>query len=293
MQCSAICADWHPCRGYATLSPIGIPLCHMHHDFTAPETLFRIVERNAALPHTQEEYDWCVRALRSRAFRVPAIRDALRAYAIDRLKDMFANKWTERDKATYIFRMFLLAGILVPIDIRPLWRHGLLRQLRVIQFCMSQGTAITPEYIDEIIALLSPFVKGASAKFVLPYLISLMGSAHFDATTGVEAAVAIQMWKKVITFAVGDVNMRPFAGINLQQYLEPIIEFHRKELPDSWGLNAELQAHIYAELRRSQEIEKQKILDRMRPLKELIAAAAWRTDRLFTALEAGMEIEEL
>lgn len=292
MQCSAIKRNCHPCRGFGSPTAHGDSLCHVHHDFfDQPQTLFSLIERNASIFQSQEEYAWCVRALKSPTFQNTLKRQALRSYACKRLEEMFADTWNPRDKAVYIHKMLLEAGILNPLDLKPLWRQGLLRQLRVLQFCVMQTPEVTPAYAREILQLLRPYFKNASPRFIIPYLLSLMAAPHFD-TSNLSLAAASEMWRQIITFASKEMNMRPLACMDPTPLIQPAVEFHTKAHPRSVLLCPILQAHIYSDIKRCQLAERQKIRARILPLKEGIVAAAMRTDRLTAALDAGMELDD-
>lgn len=305
MRCSAVRKNCHPCRGYAVTTPHGDHLCHMHRDFfSAPRFLFKVIEANSSIFQTAAEYKWMVQALRAPSLAIPKKREAFKLFAIKRLTEMEEGEsWHARERTLYIFKALLEAGILQPMDMKTLWRKSITRQLRVLQFCTATD-GISRHYRQEMVLLLKPFLAGAKPGYTLAYLLSLMGSPHFDAGAadgwpagGGRPAIPLDvsgaMWREVITFATELVDMSTFAGESAERFVKPVVEFHKKARPTSHLLQPGMEEFIYQTIRERQRKERETIAARLFPLKEGIMAAAWRPARIQAAADCGMEIDEL
>lgn len=301
MRCSAVRKNCHPCRGYASPTADGDHVCHMHRDFfSAPRFLFKVIEANSSIFQTTDEYKWMVQALRAPSLAIPKKRAAFREFAIKRLTEMEeGDSWHARERTLYIYKALLEAGILNPMDMKTLWRKAMTRQLRVLQFCTATE-GITRHYRQEMVLLLKPFLLGAKPGYTLSYIISLMGSPHFDSgAAGVAGGPAIPldvsgaMWREVITFATELVDMSSFAGASAELFVKPVVEFHKKARPTSILLQPGMEDFIYETVRARQRKERELVAARIRPLKEGIMVAAWRPARVAAAAECGMEIDDL
>jgi hypothetical protein len=273
----------------------------MHRDFfSAPRFLFKVIEANSSIFQTTDEYKWMVQALRAPSLAIPKKRAAFREFAIKRMTEMEeGDSWHARERTLYIYKALLEAGILNPMDMKTLWRKAMTRQLRVLQFCTATD-GISRHYRQEMVLLLKPFLAGAKPGYTLSYIISLMGSPHFDAgAAGVAGGPAIPldvsgaMWREVITFATELVDMSTFAGESAERFVKPVVEFHKKARPTSILLQPGMEDFIYETVRARQRKEREAIAARLSPLKEGIMAAAWRPARIQAAADCGMEIDEL
>jgi hypothetical protein len=272
----------------------------MHREFfSAPRFFFKVIEKNASIFQTAAEYKWMVQALRAPSLAIPKKREAFQAYAIKRLTEMEGgDSWHARERTLYIYKALLEAGMLSPMDLKSLWRKSMTRQLRVLQFCTATH-GISRVYQHEMVLLLKPFLVGAKPGYALPYILSLMGSPHFDAPQAAPAAPAIPMdisgamWREVITFATEHMDMRSFVGESAECLVKPVVQFHKKARPTSLLLLPGMEEFIYETVRARQRIERETIVARLAPLKEGIMAAAWRPSRVEAAAECGMDIDEL
>jgi hypothetical protein len=305
MRCSAVRKNCHPCRGYASPTADGDHVCHMHREFfSAPRFLFKVIESNSSIFQTTDEYKWMVQALRAPSLAIPKKRAAFWEFAIKRLTEMEeGDSWHARERTLYIFKALLEAGILQPMDIKTLWRKSITRQLRVLQFCTATD-GISRHYRQEMVLLLKPFLAGAKPGYTLAYLLSLMGSPHFDAGAadgwpagGGRPAIPLDvsgaMWREVITYATELVDMSTFAGASAELFVKPVVEFHKKARPTSILLAPGMEEFIYETVRARQRKERELVASRIRPLKEGIMVAAWRPARVAAAAECGMDLDDL
>lgn len=294
-RCDALKANGHPCRGYGTPTGRGVALCHMHTAFyDSVEPAWKNLRRNSSIFQSTEERGWHERMLRAPPLQTTEHKKALMA----KLEELYkSGSWHAKDIADYIYMTALRAGFYRPTDSTALWARGVHRNLRVLQFCAAQPTAgelAAPAlYRGQIVELLRPYLTGARAGYAIPFLLNTMRHPNFDVNNQIPMDISGTMWREVTDYAFGAMDMRVFAFRPLSAVLDPIVAHHAATYPHSRLLDPGLQAHVRQLFERLQAAERAKIRERISPFKEDLMIAAWSSERVARALEAGMEMEDL
>lgn len=294
-RCDALRRNGHPCRGYGRYVAYGGALCHIHkHFFDDPSKAYQLIERNASIFQTLKEREWSVAMLRSPLCMGTQARE-MALYVIEGLRKLLAsNDWYLKHKADYMYTVFLHAGLLKPSQMPDLWRRGVHRQLRVLQYCANEQT-ITPQYRQSIQLLLVPYFKHADPEFAVRGLLAAMAMPTVATNTPAfrAADVSGQMWREVIELCFSELKMRPFAMLNVDTFLDEILDYQRERHPDSTLLRQEMANFVRATLRAHRDAERAKLRRGTAPFKEHLAAHAFRPARVEQALAAGLEVEDL
>jgi hypothetical protein len=292
MKCSALNKNCHPCRGFARdTSP---PLCYIHDGFyNRPQCLFDIVKQNAFNLQHNHEIDWCVATMRSIREQDDKLREAFRADIRERLVKMFEDRFTEPNqitRAANMYRVFLKGGLIDPLDIKPLWKHCVQKRLTLYHFCYVESR-LGPERHPLILEESALYFKGGrrGSVYMAAYLLTLRAKllSGFDAETltGDFKRRTDEAWKGFFSFAIKQMNMQAFVGTDVGALLGPLLKTCASE--------KELADFIVETIRERTAIFKEQVALRVQPFKEGIAAAAFKPERVWAALEAGLEIEDL
>lgn len=298
MQCAALTKAGHPCRGYGRCmtaggNPLKGVVCHMHSTFyDDPNTLYDIIERHSNMDQTPTHRGWCIAALKSRPAQETFYGIGMAALAEANIRDKLdSDSPSERGRADYMYETFMKAGIFEPGDLQPMWRRGVLRQLRILQYCAMESR-IPPHYQQMIQQLLVPYFKGMSAEYTVSYLLTAMALPPFRGEH-VSFDISGIMWLDILECACRTVDMREFLSIDLDGYLETFAKLQRKLQPVSPLMYPPIHENVRELLKEHIQKAKRGMANKLAPLKEELMGVCWSPKRVAAALEAGLMPEDM
>jgi hypothetical protein len=289
MQCSALTKTGHPCRGYGALCAGVKPaaaLCRLHREFFTGDTAYELVRKHATIYQTSQQRAWMIRMLKSPLF---VWRNE---YVEDLEERARSTHGARRDRALYMYDLFIRAGCLPPTTIKPLWRRRVLGQLRIVHFCVLEPN-IRPHYKDVILDLLSPFFKGVDFLYGLTSLTCLMWEEPFHRDAGHGTTLhAIDMWCRVIDYLVPLMDTSVLAGFSKEVILRHLDGIHAPHPASQWH-TPELRAYVAFTLKELAAVERQRVATRVAPIKEDLIKETMKPERLERLLEAGYDLCDL
>jgi len=292
--CDALKGNGHPCHGYGQgvgPEPFKGHLCHMHTAFfDSEERLYDFVWTRASLFQSEQERQWIIRMLQTPSCR--HIAHKLTDYSTKCLMmaadDNGLSPYT-RGKLEYVYEIFVHAGTLPPLNVKPLWKRVVSKQLRVLQYCVATGS----EYDPILMKFLVPFFKDATPGKALPYLITLMKTEQFNMRNGGSfISHSIRLWFIVFSAIFKVMNMRPVIASPVEDIVTQAIQVHRRKYPASMLLHEQVSGALIDILNFHKKEEMQKIRARTAVFKEELVAKVWSPARVLRLLECGLEPED-
>ena len=293
MRCSALKKNCHPCRGFGKQTESGRSLCHIHDEFyNCSKPLFEVVKDNVRLLNNgSKEADWLINAMRSIREQDPKLRESFRQEMIESIDNLHrvAKYFDDFTELMNMYRLFLKGDILEPHDLKRLWKRSVMNRLRLLQFCASE-TQINDDQMTKLLEESRIYFKGAKAAYTVWYLSYALWELKGRAPTGEGEAkykkATEEAWKKLFLLALDTVNLQPFVGVDVTTFLDPAMKLVSPE-------NSELQRFIVEAIEERARQKLKEMGTRIEPFKEAFAAAAFRPERVWAALDAGMEIEDM
>jgi hypothetical protein len=278
----------------------------MHADFyDDPRTLYEIIEKNRIYLHGSNEQRWCIDALTSPTMKDPIKKKIMHNIVYKALATIYPDASNAiaappqpnlalRRGGRIMYSIFVKAGILEPMEILPIWKREVHSILDILQFSLvhpapQKWSTVHTVFLNGLV----PYLKGAKPAYTISYLLRLMGLNGFDKQNGYPQEVISTMWQNIFELALKHISLRPFLGISVETYVNPVVEYHRADCPHSQLLNDELRRSIIEMIRAAASQELKKIGDKFDAIKEELMAEMFKPARVAAALEAGIEPEDL
>jgi hypothetical protein len=290
--CHALTRNGHPCRGH------GAPdLCHMHRDYFTDHKADQEVTDLVNPYMTDTQRGWLIRMLKSPLYKADP------KWLVEHFKGLAARtQQSMRQRAIYLYDLYVLAGVLAPFASLQFWRLGVASSLRVIAYCGSYNAETNcMEFSSEFPRLVSTFfrhfVKGLPPHVVLPYLLSFM-EAPFSLRRDDELSpvqrreCSAQIWTAILEALLPMMSARAMMAYPLESLLAKIDATHADKPQSIWRMPG-MRDYLAGRLKAMQLAERKAAQDRFAPLCEEIMMVAWHPTRVERWLEAGVEIEDM
>ena len=284
MQCHALTVKGHPCRGNGI--PHGyykhIGLCHRHRTFFEGSTAYALITRQASIFQTIPERNWIIKMIRSPLFRWK------QDYEDELLELMTGSptRWTNVEKAAYIYDIFVQSGCINPLLISRIWLWRVKQQFRTLLYCTMNPT-IPVDYRHLILHFLKPYfmnTKGVST-IVLLLELALRSDVHPEQQI-------LNLWREILACLSTETKMDAFATYSIELFLKRVDDRHKGHPTSLWN-TTDLRQWTKTLFDVVKVRERAKMKARIGPLKEELMARTWRPERIQAALDAGLELEDI
>jgi hypothetical protein len=246
---------------------------------------------------TDTERGWIIRMLQSPLYKADP------KWLVEHFKGLAAKpQESMKRRATYLYDLYVLAGVLHPLASLQFWRLNVASSLRVIAYCESYNAeTVRMQFLPEFSRLVSTFfkhfVKGLPPHVVLPYLLSCM-EKPFSMRRDDELSLAqrrecsAQIWTALLDTLLPMMSARAMMAYPLESLLAKIDAANADKPQSIWHMPG-LRDYLAGRLKAMQLAERKAAQERFAPLCEEIMMAAWHPTRVERWLEAGVEIEDM